>query len=733
MKKSSKKLKLIIVFLGAIIFNIPTPLAASTAALGISGNEKQNVGSTFTLDFGIASNTGSVVAVQGNVIVEDTNCVKFKKLDYLNDSADTENNVFNFLNARGKTGDFSLVRGTFEAGSSACTTYIKITNGAIELTDTTLRNLTSSKKIVVGEATPPTPSKSSDATLKSLSPSVGSLSPAFKSTTTSYTLEVDENTKTVNFNATPNHSAGKVTSGTSCTLSTSSNTTTCKITVTAENGTKKDYEVKVNKKTNNEPPSNDEPKPTEPTKSSDADLKSLDIKDYSLSPKFSKDSTSYSITVDKDVNSLDIDATANDKNAKVKISGNSSFKDGMNTVNITVTAEDGTKKIYTINVFKKSDNNSNNNPVVNKSTDNTLSSLLIKNGEISPKFDKNVSNYSVNIPNDIDKLDISAITTDKKAKVKVTGNENLSVGMNTVTIEVTAEDGSVRYYTINVNKSEEKSNNKLSTLEVNGHVLSPTFDKNIFSYDITVPNDVNSLDIKALAENENAKVEIIGNKDLKEGNNVILVKVVDENGFSQYYTLNVNKEAKQEAKFLGLTWKSWLLISGFLLLLGLLLFIIILLKKHKKKEKNVRNDIKQAPVIEFKPEFNFGSKNGTDDDIVEEGGILNQYSGIEPPKETPKEIEYVEEADYQDKPVKDHKTEEYYEDDYEDEDTPYDPYDETITKAEIVDAIHEAIKTKDPEKLQLLLDQDELNQRKKKLKAKEKQKRSRSDFDDYDD
>lgn len=733
MKKSSKKLKLIIVFLGAIIFNIPTPLAASTAALGISGNEKQNVGSTFTLDFGIASNTGSVVAVQGNVIVEDTNCVKFKKLDYLNDSADTENNVFNFLNARGKTGDFSLVRGTFEAGSSACTTYIKITNGAIELTDTTLRNLTSSKKIVVGEATPPTPSKSSDATLKSLSPSVGSLSPAFKSTTTSYTLEVDENTKTVNFNATPNHSAGKVTSGTSCTLSTSSNTTTCKITVTAENGTKKDYEVKVNKKTNNEPPSNDEPKPTEPTKSSDADLKSLDIKDYSLSPKFSKDSTSYSITVDKDVNSLDIDATANDKNAKVKISGNSSFKDGMNTVNITVTAEDGTKKIYTINVFKKSDNNSNNNPVVNKSTDNTLSSLLIKNGEISPKFDKNVSNYSVNIPNDIDKLDISAITTDKKAKVKVTGNENLSVGMNTVTIEVTAEDGSVRYYTINVNKSEEKSNNKLSTLEVNGHVLSPTFDKNIFSYDITVPNDVNSLDIKALAENENAKVEIIGNKDLKEGNNVILVKVVDENGFSQYYTLNVNKEAKQEAKFLGLTWKSWLLISGFLLLLGLLLFIIILLKKHKKKEKNVRNDIKQAPVIEFKPEFNFGSKNGTDDDIVEEGGILNQYSGIEPPKETPKEIEYVEEADYQDKPVKDHKTEEYYEEDYEDEDTPYDPYDETITKAEIVDAIHEAIKTKDPEKLQLLLDQDELNQRKKKLKAKEKQKRSRSDFDDYDD
>ena len=59
-----------------------------------------------------------------------------------------------------------------------------------------------------------------------------------------------------------------------------------------------------------------------------------------------------------------------------------------------------------------------------------------------------------------------------------------------------------------------------------------------------------------------------------------------------------------------------------------------------------------------------------------------------------------------------------YDADYEDN-LPYDPYDEIVTKREVIDAIHEAMKTKDPSKLKMLLQQDALNQAKKELKQKE--------------
>ncbi len=64
------------------------------------------------------------------------------------------------------------------------------------------------------------------------------------------------------------------------------------------------------------------------------------------------------------------------------------------------------------------------------------------------------------------------------------------------------------------------------------------------------------------------------------------------------------------------------------------------------------------------------------------------------------------------------------------EEIPYDPFDETITKDEIVGAIHEAMKTKDTSKLRMLLDQDELNQRKKEIKRKEEARKNYDD-DDY--
>ena len=49
---------------------------------------------------------------------------------------------------------------------------------------------------------------------------------------------------------------------------------------------------------------------------------------------------------------------------------------------------------------------------------------------------------------------------------------------------------------------------------------------------------------------------------------------------------------------------------------------------------------------------------------------------------------------------------------------PYDPYDDVVTKEELIDALNE----KDPKKLKILYEQEMLNREKEKIKAEEKEK-----------
>lgn len=116
-----------------------------------------------------------------------------------------------------------------------------------------------------------------------------------------------------------------------------------------------------------------------------------------------------------------------------------------------------------------------------QSNDASLKSLSISNGSLSPSFSKTVYSYSVNVENSIKSLRISAVTNNNKASVKISGSDTLSVGNNTRVITVTAENGTVKKYTVTINrKAEEKqessssevsstsSNSKKSKIEIDG-------------------------------------------------------------------------------------------------------------------------------------------------------------------------------------------------------------------------------------------------------------------------
>lgn len=561
------------------------------------------------------------------------------------------------------------------------------TNATVKVTaeDGTIKNYT----VRIVREGGQTPSKSNDATLKNLVATGYTLSPSFSAGTTNYTVKVPSGASIVRLEGSTNHNKATVSGLGNITLT--GDITVATIKVTAEDGTIKNYTVNIIKEeviTSN--------------KDSDATLKSLDVSGYTLTPIFKKNVNTYSMNVQNSVTGLKVNAIPNSDKAKVEVLNTNGWKEGINVVTIKVTAEDGTLNTYMVNVNREGSKPTNNT----KSSDNLLKSLTINSShKMEPNFNKDIATYNITVPYLVDELDLSYIVNNAKATVKVSGNSDFKVGeVNIVTLEVTAEDGSQRVYILNVTRSVNDSNNDLADIKVKEGELSPKFSSDTLEYTVNVPAGTNKLTIEAKTMSNDSKVEIIGNENLKEGHNTVLIKVTDKDGFSKYYTIDAVK-AKDLGTISGLSLIQWGLIGSILSLLVLLILIIILLFRRKK-------DDNQQPIIEVKPEFNFGSKNKSDDDTVY--GNMNQDSDF-----ISDEIPYHGDN---------FKT---IEDRYEEiEDMmPNDPYDETVTKREIIDAIKEAGKTKDPSKLKMLLKQDELNQKKKALKMQEEElqkiKRSR--------
>lgn len=93
----------------------------------------------------------------------------------------------------------------------------------------------------------------------------------------------------------------------------------------------------------------------------------------------------------------------------------------------------------------------------------------------------------------------------------------------------------------NIVMSEDEDNTSLKIMRTNNENIVPNFDKVIFEYYLTVDNNTNSLDLTAVPENENSKIEINGNQNFKQGNNVVEIKVISPNGTSNSYKIYVTK------------------------------------------------------------------------------------------------------------------------------------------------------------------------------------------------
>ena len=90
-----------------------------------------------------------------------------------------------------------------------------------------------------------------------------------------------------------------------------------------------------------------------PSLSGNADLTELYISSGSLSPAFSPKVTSYNIVIPNNVTVLTVSAETADKNAKITVEGSKNMQVGKNVRKVIVTAPNGTKKTYTLNITRQ--------------------------------------------------------------------------------------------------------------------------------------------------------------------------------------------------------------------------------------------------------------------------------------------------------------------------------------------------------------------------------------------
>ena len=198
-------------------------------------------------------------------------------------------------------------------------------------------------------------------------------------------------------------------------------------------------------------------------KSTNKALKDIVIENYKLTPNFDPETTKYTVDVTKEVEKLEIKPILADDKSKFEITGNENFKVGNNIVKITVTAEDGTNRIYTITVAK-----SNKEADEDSTNGLKLSKLQIKDLTLDPEFKPETTNYSVIVsdPSSIKIADITAVAEDEDVEVTIAEAEADKNGNRVITIMLENKDGSksgVYQITIKkgiVNPLAEIQNNK---------------------------------------------------------------------------------------------------------------------------------------------------------------------------------------------------------------------------------------------------------------------------------
>lgn len=187
------------------------------------------------------------------------------------------------------------------------------------------------------------------------------------------------------------------------------------------------------------------------------------------------------------------------------------------------------------NTVDKVNNSNKTEQVINKSSDNTLKEVTIDGQVIEVSDDMEFSTTKQNVI-------ISVVTNDEKASYEIKNKSYLSIGDNQITIEVKAEDETIKVYNININRRLILSSDKRINIVIDGETVE--FDN--YKATVYVSSSATTLDVDYTLSDDKAKVEMTEISDLKTGDNELKIKVIAEDGSEQVYDIIVHKSSKAE-------------------------------------------------------------------------------------------------------------------------------------------------------------------------------------------
>ena len=289
-------------------------------------------------------------------------------------------------------------------------------------------------------------------------------------------------------------------------------------------------------------------------------LDSLSLSSGTLSPSFQSGTTYYTATVN--ASSVTINA--------VKRSDKATFVEGYGprTVNLNygkntfeIRVKGSKESVYTIVIER---------PAPALSSVNTLSSLTISTGSISPSFNPNISSYSSFVTSSVTSVNVYATLTDASSSF-VDGygprTVTLNTGANAIPIKVRSESGRIRTYTITITKAAPvvidptpggdpgddepvtppatQSEALLKNITLSSGLIA--FEPRVFDYNVTVDNSVTNILVTVEQENSTDIVTINGGSDLQVGANEITIEVSSaDNSVKNVYTLYVIRKDVEE-------------------------------------------------------------------------------------------------------------------------------------------------------------------------------------------
>ena len=177
--------------------------------------------------------------------------------------------------------------------------------------------------------------------------------------------------------------------------------------------------------------------------STDNSLKSMTVSNATISPAFNTNTTNYTAEVPFSVSKLEIQATANDSKASVSINSPNLTPNGTTNVTVTVKAENGSTRTYTIAVKRAQD------PNYVASANNDLSGITVDGFLLSPGFTAGNTSYVIWLPYETESVVVNGTAADSKANVRVEGGSDLKAGQdNEIKVICTAENGTEKVYTV---------------------------------------------------------------------------------------------------------------------------------------------------------------------------------------------------------------------------------------------------------------------------------------------